>query len=74
MQQVQNCLDFPIDTPSDKEISEKFSSENSYGEMFKKLEKIKRQIVPKKPNGLTKNQRKRARKAQKKSKQLSPLL
>lgn len=63
MQQVQNCLDFPIDTPSDAEVRERFQDEMRGHSFFEKHKKVKRKIVFKNLNGLTKNQKKRARKA-----------
>jgi len=63
MQQVQDRLDFPIDTPSDAEIREQFNDEMRKHSMFEKPKKVKRKIVFNNLNGLSKNQKKRARKA-----------
>ena len=71
MQQVQDRLDFKIDTPSDEHIREAFELEareraSHMGDIFNGEPKHRKACTPK-----TKNQKKRARKAQRKSRKVT---
>jgi len=65
MQQVQDKLDFKIDTPSDEELKRKFLEENPSDEELKQRLFSQRFKEFKPP--LTKNQLKRQRKARRKA-------
>jgi hypothetical protein len=60
MQQVQDRLDFKIDTPSDEELKKRFREERDYGAVSS---------TPK--SMLSRNKRKRQRKAQKKARRVT---